>query len=267
MKFPEIIAALNQYLDEPQQPFVIDNSWTQGRTVYGGMSSALLLAAISRQVSNGMQVKNINVNFVGPLAANEPVTFTVQELRTGKNVSQWLAFAQQNGQTCTMLQACFVKDRASKISINNAPSHAYPAPQKAQFIPQIPKVIPKFLQHFDLCIQAGGFPYTGAKTDYYQGWYRHKKLTGTMDAIGFIGMLDALPPTVYQMLRLPKPGSTINWNVEFIHPFPTLDYADWIAFDDQTVHAENSYSATESKLWTADGQLIALSRQTIAVFD
>lgn len=268
MNFNAIIEACNHYLKDPTaHPLTIPKQWSQGRTVYGGLSAALLFYAIKQQVSPELKVKNINTNFVGPMLTDEAVDIEVQEVRTGKNVSQWLAFGKQNGKTCTLLQACFVRDRDSNIEINNAPALKLGPPHKKSFIPQIPKVTPKFLKNFDLAILGGGIPFTGRKTDFYQGWFRHKKTEGVLDDVALIGLLDATPPTVLQMLKWPAPASTINWNVEFIHPLPELSMEGWIAFDDQSVHAKDGYSAVEMHVWDNNGRLIALSRQTIAVFD
>ncbi|MET1218423.1 MAG: thioesterase family protein [Glaciecola sp.] len=268
MNFPELIQACRRYLDAPSQyTLTIPKSWTQGRTIYGGVASALLVYAIKRQVNPILTIKNVNTNFVGPMLSDTPIEITLRELRTGKNVSQWTAMASQNGQLCTFVQACFVCDRKSKIEVDNRPPLTMAKPNKKSFIPPIPKVTPKFLKHFEMSIQEGGIPFTGKKTDFYRGWFRFKNTTGVLDDVALIGLLDALPPTVLQMMKWPAPASTINWNIEFIHPLPALTMADWIAFDDQTVHAANGYCSTEANIWTANGQLIALSRQTIAVFD
>lgn len=268
MNFNEIIDACDNYLHNPtENPLTIPKLWSQGRTVYGGLSAALLFHAIKKQVNPEYQVKNINTNFVGPMLTDEPIEIEVQEVRTGKNVSQWLAFGRQAEKTCTLLQACFVRDRDSKITINNAPPLTLGAPNKKSFIPQIPKVTPKFLKNFDLAILGGGIPFTGRKTDFYQGWFRHKNTEGKMNDVALVGLLDATPPTVLQMLKWPAPASTINWNLEFIHPLPSLDMQDWVAFDDQSVHAKDGYSAVEMHVWDKQGRLLALSRQTIAVFD
>lgn len=268
MNFNEIIDACDHYLQNPtKNTLTIPKQWSQGRTVYGGLSAALLFHAIKKQVNPAFQVKNINTNFVGPMLTDVPINIEVQEVRTGKNVSQWLAFGKQGDKTCTLVQACFVRDRESNITINNAPPLALGAPSKKSFIPQIPKVTPKFLKNFDLAILGGGIPFTGRKTDFYQGWFRHKNTEGVMNDVALVGLLDATPPTVLQMLKWPAPASTINWNLEFIHPLPELALSDWVAFDDQSVHAKDGYSAVEMHVWDKEGRLLALSRQTIAVFD
>jgi hypothetical protein len=48
-------------------------------------------------------------------------------------------------------------------------------PEKANFIPNIPKVTPKFFRHYQLSIDSGGLPFTGRKSSNYYGWMRFKK--------------------------------------------------------------------------------------------
>ena len=246
---------------------VVEDSWSQGRTVYGGLSTALLFQAIKERVPEHYLVKNINVNFVGPLFTEAPCQIDVQTLRVGKNVAQFIAYLTQNDKTCVVCQACFTRDRRSKITVHNQPTLHFAREKNANFFPPIPKVVPKFLKHFDLAIQEGGIPFTGRKTDHYLGWMRYKNPTTPVSEAAFIGLLDSYPPTLIQLLKWPAPASTINWNVEFFHPLPQANANDWFAYHDKTIHAEHGYGATEATIWSEDGRCLAISRQTVGVFD
>lgn len=143
MNFNKIIDACDNYLQNPKKHVLtIPKEWSQGRTVYGGLSAALLFHAIKQKVHPEFQVKNINTNFVGPMLTDEPVDIEVQEVRTGKNVSQWLAFGKQKDKTCTLVQACFVRDRKSKIKINNAPPLTLGEPNKEVSYHKYPRLLP-----------------------------------------------------------------------------------------------------------------------------
>ena len=261
------ILALGQAHISEEAELVIEDSWSQGRTVYGGLSTALLFQAIKERVSDEYQVKNINVNFVGPLFTKEPCKIEVQILRVGKNVAQYLAYLLQNDKICVVCQACFTRDRSSKVRIDKRPALNFAREKKANFFPPIPKVVPKFLKHFDLAIQEGGIPFTGRKTDHYLGWMRYKNLNTYLSEAAFIGLLDSYPPTLIQLLKWPAPASTINWNVEFFHPLPQGNAEEWFAYHDKTIHAEAGYGATEATIWAEDGRCLAISRQTVGVFD
>jgi acyl-CoA thioesterase len=80
-------------------------------------------------------------------------------------------------------------------------------------------------------------------------------------------LIDVWPPTVLQQLKWPAPASTMSWNVEFIHPHPVIAPTDWLGYECVTRQAAQGYAHTEANIYTPDGTLIALSRQTVTVFD
>ncbi len=267
MTFDDVLHQTRSFLSGEQATITISENWSQGRTVYGGISSAVLFECLANQISDQRPVKTINVNFVGPLLCNEPFTVKVDTLRVGKNVSQYIAYAIQNEKNCVVMQACFAKNRSSKVSVDNIDTHQLNLPKKPTFIPPIPKVTPKFLRQFDLAIQSGGIPFTGQKSAHYKGWFRFKQPTETFSFTHLIGLLDAYPPTLIQMLKWPTPASTINWNVEFLESDTPYNSDDWFAYHDDTRHAEHGYGITEANIWNKHGKLIAISRQRVGVFD
>jgi len=246
---------------------VIPKTWGQGRTAFGGISAGMLYSAIRQKVNDSRVLRSFTTNFVGPLALDTPFTIEVTLLREGKNVSQYIAHAKQNGKSCVFSQACFGIGRQSGIKVDNTDTHDMPNPAKAKFIPQIPKVTPKFLRYFDLSIDSGGVPFTRKKESHYHGFMRFKHPPATITDAHIITMIDAWPPTLLQMMKLPAPASTVSWNVEFIHPHKEMSPSDWFAYKAHTRQAADGYGHTEATIWDKDNEVIALSRQTVAVFD
>ena len=82
----------------------------------------------------------------------------------------------------------------------------------------------------------------------------------------FIALMDAWPPTMLQMLRLPAPASTMSWDIEFINPKLELDPAAWYASETEAQHIQDGYGHEEAKFWDQNGNLLALSRQVVTVF-
>ena len=246
---------------------IIPNDWSQGRTSYGGVSAALLYAAIREQVADERVMRSFTCNFVGPLNVDMPFHIEVDIMREGKNASQVMAKAIQNGQISLMCQVCFGIARTSKIQVESRDEHGMTLPKKAKFIPQIPKLTPKFLRHFDLALQDGGIPFSGSKKSHIHGWMRYKKAPQQVSDAHLIGLIDAWPPTLLQMLRWPAPASTMSWNVEFIHPHQKFEPTDWFAYQASARQAADGYGHTEANIWDQQGELVAISRQTVAIFD
>ncbi|MBT1449734.1 thioesterase family protein [Glaciecola sp. XM2] len=245
----------------------IPKEWSQGRTVYGGLSAAMLYASTKHYVEPDRLLRSMTTNFVGPLMSQTPFSITVEMVREGKNVSQLQARAVQDGKNAVVVQMCFAKARVSKSGVVNNEQHMLDAPKKGNFIPQVPKITPKFLKHFQLEVQSGGLPFTGKKDAKYYGWMRFKKPPAEITDAHIVSLIDAWPPTLLQQLRWPAPASTVSWNLEFIHPHRELLPTDWFAYKADTRQAADGYGHTEATIWDAHGEVIALSRQTVAVFD
>lgn len=246
---------------------VIPVDWSQGRTAYGGISAGMVYAAIKDHVEEGRCLRAYTTNFIGPITIAEPFEIVVEILRVGKSVSQYMGKIIQNERVCLVCQAVFGFPRASKIHVANDDVHDMAPPKKGDFIPQIPKVTPKFLRHFDLSIEQGGVPFTRKKTSHYHGWMRFKKGPEQLNMAHIITIIDSWPPTLLQMLKWPAPASSVSWHIDFLHPMPTFSGDAWFAYQADTRQASDGYGHTEATIWGENHQAIAISRQTVAVFD
>jgi acyl-CoA thioesterase len=245
---------------------VIPESWGQGRTVYGGLSGAMLQQAMTGELNDDRHMRVQTTQFIGPLNTEEPFDVQVEHLRDGKNVTQLQARLIQNGKVAVQAMAAFGQDRESKISVRRAKRELKEAPKKPQWMPQIPKVTPKFHRYIDIRIDDGGMPFTGRKKAIYEGWMRLSHPPETFTDAHLMSLIDVWPPTVLQQLKWPAPASTLSWNVEFVHPHPAISGTDWIGYRCNTVQAAEGYAHTEAEIYAPDGTLIALSRQLVTVF-
>lgn len=251
---------------KPEYQLVIPDSWAQGRTVFGGCSAALAYQAAENLIEDDRLLRAFHCNFIGPINVGEPVTITAEVLRTGRNVTQILAKVVQNGQVGVMAQICFGVKRESKLeSIATDTSYMRP-PKKGKFLPQIPKIVPKFIQHFDLAIERGSLGFGKSDKAELHGWCRFKKPPEKMRLAYMIAMMDAWPPTMYQLIRVPVPASTMSWDVEFINPEQTLGNHEWLACECEARHVKDGYGHEEANFWDESGNLIAISRQVVAIF-
>ncbi|MEJ2042679.1 MAG: thioesterase family protein [Reinekea sp.] len=248
------------------QPLVVPESWGQGRTAFGGLSAAVLNRVMDNAVADDRHMRVQNTQFIAPLLTNQPFDIQLSHLRDGKNVTQLQASLIQNGQLSVQATAAYGFDRPSKINVAAAPVAIAQTPVKASWLPQIPKVTPKFFRYIDIKFDQGGYPFMGKKTSHYHGWIRFSQPPAQITGAHLIALIDAWPPTVLQQLRLPTPASTLSWNVEFIHPHPPIQGSDWLAYRAETAQASDGYAHTEARIYTGDGTLLALSRQLVTVF-
>jgi acyl-CoA thioesterase len=241
-------------------------NWCQGRTAFGGLSAALLYQAIRGQVSSDRRLLSLSTNFVGPLLADTPFSLSIEMLRQGKSSTQVLAKAIQNGQVCVIVQACFAKNRQSAVNVPVSKSLGLNPVDEQHILPFIKEQMPAFFQHVDLCPQQGSMPFSSAETSHLGGWMRFKHTPDQITEAHVIALTDAWPPTLLQMFKQPAPASSMSWYLEFVQA-PDLKPGEWLGFEAITHHSKDGYGLEDGCIWSQSGELIALTRQTVALFD
>lgn len=240
-------------------------SWGQGRTLFGGVSAALLYQAMANEIEDERPVRSLSINFIAPLKPDTPLTIRARILRQGRSVSQVSGEVYQGDQVAVAALASFGHARDSKLQQPNRDSHDMRLPRKPKYIPQIPKVTPKFLQHFELAVDRGSLVYAGNKDATLHGWCRFKEPPEHVSNAHLVALLDCWPPTMLQMLRLPFTASTMSWNIEFIQP-ARLRPDEWLACICEAYHIQDGYGHEEAKFWNTRGELLAIARQVVTVF-
>ncbi len=114
MNFSELIQAVRR---DPSS-VVVPASWGQGRATFGGLVVALAYEAMLAVVEAGRPLRSIGVSFVGPLAPEQPASFSARLLREGKAVSQVQVEVRQGEQVVTLVQASFGVARASAVQVS-----------------------------------------------------------------------------------------------------------------------------------------------------
>jgi len=264
MGFSELLQAVR---DNPLA-VSIPAQWGQGRASFGGLVAALVYEAMRAQVASGRPPRSLAITFVGPAAPDVPVRFEVEVLREGKAVSQVLGRAVQDGQVVTIVQGSFGAGRESRIAVAAEPAPQATAVEACQELPYIPNVTPEFTRYLAMRWAFGGMPFSGNPSRDMGGWVRLRD-QDTVEAVNeahLLALVDAWPPAVLPHLNAPAPGSTLTWTIEFVQPMTALTTQDWCLYRAHIEHARDGYGHVAAAMWTASGELLAISRQTVAVF-
>ncbi|QHG64172.1 acyl-CoA thioesterase [Pseudomonas putida] len=261
----------NQLLDAVREnpgAVSIPPSWAQGRAVFGGLMAALVHESMRLKLADDRPVRSLAISFVSPAAADMPIRFEVEVLREGKAVSTLLGRAIQNGQVVTLVQGNFGAGRPSVVDVAAAPAvEMKPLEQAAPELPYIKGVTPEFMRHVALRWAVGGLPFSGNQSRYMGGWVRLRDVAEEqVNEAHLLALVDAWPPSLMPFLKQPAAGSTLTWTIEFIQPTAKLSTLDWCYYRVETEHARDGYGHAAAALWSAEGQLLALSRQTVTVF-
>jgi len=264
MRFSDLLDAVRS------QPLAlsIPAEWGQGRACFGGLVAALQYEAMRAKVPVDRPVRSLAITFVGPVEPDVPVRFEVDVLREGKAVSQVLGRAVQNGQVVTLVQGSFGASRPSAVNVGAEPAPPMKHWDDCQELPYIKGVTPEFMRHLAMRWSLGGLPFTGNTSREMGGWVR---LRGDvkeepLSEAHILALVDAWPPALLPHLTKPAAGSTLTWTIEFVQPLLTLSTLDWCKYRVETEHARDGYGHAAAALWSPEGQLMALSRQTVAVF-
>ncbi|MCF5708480.1 thioesterase family protein [Pseudomonas syringae] len=264
MTFSELIDAVR---DNPGS-VIIPAEWAQGRACFGGLMAALSFESMRAQVPQGRPVRSLAITFVGPAEPGVPISFEVEILRHGKAVSQVLGRAMQNGQVMTLMQGSFGAARESMISVKAEHAPALKPVEACAELPFVSGIMPEYLRFMELRWALGGMPFSSTPSPAIGGYVRFRDTvqSQTMTEAHILALVDSWPPAVLPHLNRPAPGSSLTWTIEFVQPQLALDTLQWCSYRAVIEHARDGYGHTAAAMWTPEGELIAISRQTVTVF-
>ena len=257
MSLPAIIAAARS--TETGLLAEIPENWMQGRTSYGGLSSALALEAARRLADDLPPLRSAQVSFVGPLAGE--VNVQVRMLRRGRNAS-WVS-AEVTSEAGIGLTATFVFMGVveSTLHLNDMPPPAgLIAVEDAKPLPE--NAGPGFTRHFE---RRWALPRGADKLPELLWWVRLKDRAGLDPMVEMMLIADALPPGVMPMMTARAPVSSMTWLCNLLTPQPVTRDGWWLLRAAGN-YAEDGCSSQEMAVWNADGAAIAAGMQSIALF-
>lgn len=253
-------------LAQQQNSITIDESWAQGRSIFGGLSAALILAHVEAHIDfEDKELRSVSINFCGAIAANEPCQLSYQLISAGKSVMQIQGQISQHDTIKTLATFCFGRQRNSQLTLlpEKQPSDQVPLTS----MPFMAGIVPNFIQHVNLKFSSKHLPFGGQGDGHIHGQMAFQQPPAQLNDAAILALIDAWPPAVLPMLKSPAPASTITWSIEFIQPSPALHANDFLRYDCQVIQAEQGYAHTEGKIFHPNGQLIALSRQLVGIYD
>lgn len=260
----------------------VEDGWTQGRAIYGGLTGGLLLAAIKGRLRERATetagdraesaapppLRSLTVSFIGP-ATTGPVEIDAEILRVGSNVTQCQATLRQDGAVVATALAAFGTHRESSISVIPAhPMPDMPAAESIEAFPYIEDFTPEFYRFVELRQVAGSLPFSGAETGHLSGWSALREAPEEFHEEHLVVLADAWPPATIQMLSGFAPASSLTWTLELVAEIgpDTIPPESVFAYEATTDAARDGYAHTHAMMWRPDGSLMAISRQTITVF-
>lgn len=253
---------------------ILDPTWGQGKTTFGGMSAAMGLATIEQELAahsdNVAPLRSLSVNFCGALNTETPFTAEARVLKAGRSVVHATADIHQHDAIATTITACYGAGRQSDVVVTSE-KRVLGEPGGGQRLPFIAGMTPEFVKHIDFSYVSGGLPFSNSKHDHIHGWMRFSDCQSNLSEVHLVALIDAWPPTTLQKLKSIAPCASITWSLEIVTPLDALEAPiagdDWLYYEADIAEAHDGYAHTTSRIYTSNGTLIALSRQLVVVYD
>lgn len=264
------LLAQRQRTGDTTVTFTAGEDWGQGRTLFGGLLSALSVAAMRDVFGSQWPLRALQTSFVGPVAFGR-FEVKVHLLRQGKHVRQVQAHVVQTDEhghevTAGVLLAVFGNERDTSLpllTLHQPPVEKAPAELPA--LPFIPGLTPNFTQYLDFRLAEGSYPFMGADSWNTRTHIQIKDATGVDTELLSIMLADAGPTPALAQLKAPSPSSSVSWALE-LRPVPDADPSAFWRMDKDALAAGAGYVNERTTLWTPDGQLAALGYQVVAVY-
>lgn len=243
----------------------IEASWLQGRTAFGGLSTALVFEAMRQQVDAERQLRTLAVSFVGPAPAGEH-RISTRVLREGGSVTHMQGELLCNGEVAVSVNAAFGKARQSSIQVAAPALPELQAPEACEKFPYIEGITPEFTRHFDMYLEHGSMPFSRADSADFGMWLRfHEAQPLTLSHLLALG--DVPPMPGLNMIKLPGVGSSLSWYVELPATLPEVSADSFVYYDYRCQAAGDGYFNNVATLWTQSGEPLMFGRQVATVFE
>nr|WP_314445464.1 thioesterase family protein [uncultured Sphingomonas sp.] len=235
-------------------------SWSQGRTLYGGMTAALGWAAAARTLPDLPPLRSLQAAFIGPAAGR--LSFHAQALRRGKSATTvGVDVASEQGLAARMTFFCGAA-RPSKVAHERATQPVAPPPEG---LPAVLKAGegPTFAANYDVRHVSGGLPFNGGEPEFVM-WARMREAGDADPLVSLIALADVLPPA--SMPVFPEFGviSSLSWSFD-LDRLPD-DASAWYLCRATSESTADGYSRQAMDLWDASGRRVLAGRQTVAIF-
>ncbi|WP_171121337.1 MULTISPECIES: thioesterase family protein [unclassified Ruegeria] len=244
--------------------YPVPSEWMQGRTTFGGFSSALMLDAVRTKHQDLPSLRSALVNFTAPIGTSP--TIGTEVLRQGRNVTIINARAEIDGKVAAMATFSFGYPQDSHVAFE-CPANSAEEPENTgyYFPPDLPKPPIPFLQNFDVRLIDGALPFSGAEKGYMRLWARHKDPCMWDRMEGLISVADLPPPAIYPALKKPGPNSSMNWIFNVLaEEIRTRE--GWWLLEHQLTAGRNGYSSQVMRVWNTDGDLVVDGMQSVIIF-
>ena len=233
-----------------------DSSWYQGRGVYGGLVFAYFVQGFIEKSS--FPIRSIQVELCRPMQEGD-ARFQFSLMCKGSNTEFWRAEVYQNTSLVAYANAVLGGERKTEYDNQEL---IFPKVRERDKVFPIPRnpIMPSFAQHLEYRVCIGGFPFQGSSSSKTGGWISFREDQCPYPAVQQVALMDSWWPSMAMNLKKMHYMGTVSFSCHFFAPVspPYL-------FVGQNRIIHGGYASEKNELWSADGNLVALAHQMIAI--
>lgn len=240
--------------------------WWVGRGPNGGYVAAVVLRAILAAAGEGRPPRSLTVHYPRAPKAG-PVELAVETVREGSRASFVSARMEQDGEVMATALAVLSEDWAEGgFTELEMPEAGEPGEMHAIEASGRPGA-PRMLQNYLVRPALGETAFSGGPAR-HGTWIRSRE-PRLLDAPLAAALLDTWFPAVFVRVESPRPAPTIDYTVHFRAPLPPPGAAPEDAYlaSFRTGLVRDGFFEEDGELWSADGVLLAQSRQLALLLD
>jgi acyl-CoA thioesterase len=236
-----------------------DPAWWTPRGPNGGYLAAIVLRAMTAGLGDpAREARSLTCHYLLPPAEGEMrIDVTVE--RAGRSLSTVSARQTQEGRLCVLAVGAFALAFGS--AVDYAPS-APPAPpvEDVPRLPPFPEV--PISSQFDVWPTLGAAPFSSADEAVTGGWLRFAD-PQALDAPALAMFADGWLPAPFLLVTEPVGAPTIDLTVHFRAPAVAAAIAPEkpVLAVFRSSMSRDGFFEEDGELWSADGVLLAQSRQ------
>lgn len=242
----------------------VSPGWAQGRGAYGGLVTALMVRAVEATADVAARpIRSLTAELFGALAPG-PVWARPELLRAGSGLSTVAVRLGQGEELVAHAVANLGKTRALAPDWVELSPPAMPPWEDLPPLEMGPSVAPEFTQQLEYRT-AGPAPFTEESPSVGEGWVRLRAPGPKADVAWVCALIDAWWPGMLRRFDRPRPSATVTFTLEVLADLDALDPTAPLYLRCHTVAQRQGWAVEFRALWTADGALVALNQQTMAL--
>jgi acyl-CoA thioesterase len=237
----------------------VEAAWTGPAAPNGGVLAATMLRAAQAELGSAAPPpRSVAVQYLEAPAARE-VALAVQVLRQGKRVAVCDVRMRQSERLVAQATIVFSASRPDPVPVRRSG----PAPPGPETISELDAgdipFAPRVFEQLRIWPTEGASLFSGAEHARTGGWMALRDDDAALDAARLTAMCDLWWPAIFPLLRAPAGVPTIQLTVYLRAVEPPVRGPVYGCFE--TRHVAEGHLEESGELWSADGVLLAESRQ------